>query len=147
MSKTLILCHIVFATKNRNKSITRGYERDLYAFLYDTIKQSKCWTYRINGMEDHIHILLDLNPTVSLSDLMKRIKWNSSKWLRGNPNFLRFNGWGEGYFAVSISPNERDGVVKYIMNQKEHHLKDSFMSEIETLVNAAELKWYPDDWE
>ena len=105
-----------------------------------------CWVYRIGGMPDHIHILFDLNPTVSMAEVMKTLKQNSSIWLTNNSDFSRFRGWGEGYFAVSVSPGEKEGIRQYIINQKSHHRREDILGELERLIRIYEMEWYPDDW-
>lgn len=146
MSKTLIICHIVFCTKFREKSINPEYDRDLYAFICQIFKENKCWVHRINGASDHIHILLNLNPTIALADLMREVKASSSQWLKKNPDFRFFRGWGKGYFAVSVNPDNIEHVKQYIINQKDHHRSGGFEKEIEFLINHFGLDWFPDEW-
>ena len=147
MSKTLIICHVVFATKHRKKSLNPDSTRELYAVLYHLLKKEKCWTYRINGMADHIHIVFDLNPALPLAELIKKLKWGSNKWLSLNADFPGFDGWGKGYFAVSVSPQDKEGVIEYVKNQQQHHSTGDFMAEIENLIKLYEMDWFPDDWE
>lgn len=100
----------------------------------------------MNGMEDHIHILFDLHPTISLSVLMKEIKALSSQWLNKNPDFRFFRGWGKGYFAVSVSPEVKENVINYIISQETHHSKGDYRAEIENLIHQYGMEWYPDEW-
>lgn len=147
MSKTRILCHVVFSTHNRHKTLNPECKRDLYGFIYSVFKRHKCWVERINGIADHIHILFDLNPTVSLSDLMKELKGSSSRWLRGNSEFPYFQGWGKGYFAVSVSPESIEKVKEYIILQEAHHKTGNFYEEIAYLIKLYGMEWYPDEWD
>lgn len=147
MSKTSVICHVVFTTKHRRKAINPNYKRELYSVIFEMMKREKCWTYRINGMSDHIHMLFDLNPSVAMADLIKKIKWGSNKWLSNNVNFPNFDGWGKGYFAVSVTPTEKDNVIEYIKGQESHHSKGDFMAEIENLIKLYEMDWFPDDWD
>ncbi|MDE6395855.1 MAG: IS200/IS605 family transposase [Muribaculaceae bacterium] len=82
MSKTRLIHHIVFATKHRKPAINKENKRKLYAYIYGIITNHKCFLLRINGIEDHIHILVDLHPTVAVANLVKEIKQYSSHWIK-----------------------------------------------------------------
>ena len=146
MSKTLIITHIVFCTKHRNRTLNPDHKRDLYNIIYNICKKNNCWVFRINGMTDHIHLLLDLSPTVALASLIKEIKVNTNKFLTNNPYFPNFENWSVGYFAVSVSPQDKEKIVEYIVNQQVHHAKGDFLVEIENLINENGMQWYIDDW-
>lgn len=92
-------------------------------------------------MEDHIHMLVDIHPTNSVSDFMRDLKEASSKWLKQNPNFPLFEFWGEGYAAFTYSIKEKETIIEYIKNQKEHHNTVSFAEEYRTflLENGIEI--------
>ena len=90
--------------------------------------------YRINGIEDHIHILSDLNPTVALSDYIKNIKVASNIWMKGSGKFPKFKGWQESYGAFTYSIKEKNAVIEYIKNQKDHHKIENFYDEYKRLL-------------
>ena len=98
MIKNLCLLHVVFATKRREMTITEENKRELYAYIFGLLKNHKCYTYRINGIANHIHILFDLNPTIALSDIIREIKLSTNKWIRLNagkfPYFWSWADWG-----------------------------------------------------
>ena len=146
MSKTKILCHIVFGTKGRRPTINNENKRLLYSYILSILKREKCWLHRLNGIEDHLHMLIDLHPAKSLAMLMKEVKASTSHWMRNNSNFYKFDGWGSGYFAVSVSPENKEGVLNYIKNQEIHHQGQDYLSEIEYIIKCYEMEWYPDDW-
>ena len=146
MSKTLIICHVVFTTKGRRPVLNPDKDRELYSFFYSILKKNNCWTYRINGMTDHVHLLFDLTSSITLADLIKELKIDSHKWLSKNEYFPNFTGWGVGYFAVSVSPREKESVIDYIINQKIHHAGKDSLTEIEDLINENGMKWFIDDW-
>jgi putative transposase len=77
-----ILYHLVFRTKDSRKTLVQEYSSELYAYLMGFIRNKNCFLYRINGMEDHLHILCDLHPTIALADYMSDIKASSSLWLK-----------------------------------------------------------------
>ena len=146
MSKTRIMCHIVFGTKARENSINPEHKQELYNYIAGIIKKKGCYVDCINGIEDHVHMLIDLNPTQALADMMEVVKSGSSNWLKRNPDFIRFKGWGSGYYAVSVSPDRVKSCRDYIKNQEKHHHDTGFMWEIENLIKGIGLGWYPDDW-
>lgn len=90
--------------------------------------------YRINGIADHIHILSDVHPTICLSDYVKDIKVASSLWMRESGKFPAFEGWQEGYGAFTYSINEKEKIINYIKNQKEHHKTETFHDEYRRLL-------------
>lgn len=147
MSKTKMLIHIVFATERRMPFIPEEFKRDLYNYIFGILKNKGCYTYRINGMTDHVHILIDLNPTIALSDLIRDVKRSSSLWMKENESFPNKANWGKGYYAMSLGSDGLDTCIDYIKNQKIHHLSADFMAEAENLTHLNGMKWYPDDWE
>lgn len=108
--------------------------RDLFAFIMGVVKKKGCHLYRINGMEDHIHILSDLNPSVPLAYLVRDIKSSSSTWIKEQHYFPMFNGWAEGYGAFTCSHRDKDRIIAYIKNQQQHHQKVSFIDEYRLLL-------------
>jgi len=80
-------------------------------------------------MEDHIHIMSDLHPSICLSDFVKNIKVGSSLWMKESGRFPNFKSWQVGYGAFTYSFREREMVKNYIMNQKEHHRSETFKDE------------------
>ena len=129
MSFTKSVYHIVFGTKNRKPIIDIEYEKLVYKLLYDIINNLGGHTYRIGGMPDHIHILVDITSNNSLSEFVKTLKQKSSYVIKRMPQFPKWDGWEEGYGAFTYSNREIQSVVNYISNQKEHHKKVSFIEE------------------
>ena len=146
MSKTRILIHAVFATKHRYQTIPLLHRRELYRYINGIMDNNRCKVMRINGMTDHIHILFDLNPTQSLSDLMKKVKQSSAMWMKTHHYFCLFEGWNEGYYASSVSPAEADACVRYIMGQEEHHGGKGLLEELKELALEYHLEWDDRDW-
>ena len=146
MSKTHILIHIVFTTKYRQPTIPEEHKRRLFAYIHGIIKKYNCLTHRINGMADHIHILIDLHPTVSLAKLVKEIKQSSSLWMKREEDFKGFTFWNEGYYAASIGVKEKDACIAYIKNQEEHHRSKDMTEEIREWTMEHGLEWNEQDW-
>jgi putative transposase len=135
MSYRQILYHIVFGTKYRSPTITHAHCEELYRYIWGVVKSKKGKLFRINGVEDHIHLLSDLHPSVALADFVKDIKVSSSLWMKASGLFPDFEGWAEGYGAFTYSIKERDRVTNYIKKQKEHHQKVTFNDEYKALLD------------
>ena len=129
-----IFYQIVFSTKYRKLAITEAYCEELYKYIWGVIKNKNCKLYRINGTEDHIHIFSDLHPSVSLSDYIKDVKVASSLWMKESGKFPAFEGWQNGYGAFTYSIKEKDKLIDYIKNQKEHHKSENFYDEYRRLL-------------
>lgn len=128
--------HIVFRTKRSQLTIEEDHERDLYAYILGFCNNIGCKVHRIGGMPDHVHILVDIPSTESLASFMNRLKSVTSKWLKQNPLFPMFAGWGEGYAAFTYAYDDIETVKNYIRNQKEHHRGLSFADEYRKLILA-----------
>jgi len=141
-----ILYHIVFRTKGSEKTIRQEHREKLYQYIWGIVKNKNCVLFRINGMEDHIHILSDLHPSVALADYIRDIKISSSKWMKASGLFPDFKGWGIKYCALTYSSDDRDTIINYIKNQQEHHRRESFQDEIRRLFRendiALDEKWF-----
>ncbi|MCH5247978.1 MAG: IS200/IS605 family transposase [Muribaculaceae bacterium] len=147
MSKTRILCHIVFGTKSRKFTLLAEKQWEIYKYINGIISHLGCHLIQINGIEDHIHILADISPIISLSELLKRIKQSSSYWIKENNILSGFDGWSKGYFAVSISPRDIDSCKRYIANQKEHHKGVVYTDEIKSFISKLGMEWFDEEWQ
>ncbi len=118
---TKLSYHIVFSTKYRCKSITDSSSERLYEYIGGIIRAKSGHLIEIGGVEDHVHLLANLSPTKSISDTIREIKANSSKWRNEFPdNTGRFE-WQKGYGAFTVSYSQIESVRHYIRNQREHH--------------------------
>ena len=136
-----ILYHIVFATYNRERTLAENYHDELYRYIWGIINNRKCVLYRINGTENHIHILSDLHPSIALSDYIKEIKTASNSWMKNSGNFPKFQSWAEGYCAITYNIRDKDKIINYIKNQKECHRKTSFTDELKQILNENGVEW------
>ncbi len=141
MSYTQILYHIVLRTKRSEPSIAQENVSSLYKYIWGVIKNKKGKLYRINGMEDHIHILSDLHPSLALSDFVKDIKVSTSIWMKQSSDFPDFSGWEEGYAAFTYSYKDKAVLINYIKQQQVHHQKEDTQNELVRLwlENGMEL--------
>ena len=140
-SYTQILYQIIFSTKNREKVLSEENRQELFNFVWGIIKNKKSHLYRINGVDDHIHILTHLHPTIALSDLVKDVKVSSSLMIKEKNIFPKFKGWQIGYGAFTYSIDAKEKLVKYIINQSEHHKKETFIEEFKRILDEFGVKY------
>ncbi len=136
---TQILYHIVFATKNRKPTIEKSQKKRLFGYIFQVLTNKKCHLYRINGVEDHIHILTHIHPSISISTLVKDIKVSTSIFIKKELIFKNFDGWQEGYGAFSEAIKSKDRLINYVKNQENHHEKKSFFDEYKALLEEHEI--------
>ena len=138
---TQIYYHVVFAVRNRKSMITSDIKEDLYKYISGIINNQKQKLLIINGMPDHVHILLNCKPDVNLSNTVKEIKEHSTKFLN---NEKKLNGkfyWQAGFGAFSVSKRDVNMICNYIKNQEEHHTKRSFKNEFVDFLNDNEIEF------
>ncbi|MBR3567139.1 MAG: IS200/IS605 family transposase [Salinivirgaceae bacterium] len=140
MSYTRFLYHIVFRTKCSLNTIPESHEKDLYAYILGFVNNKNAVLYRIGGMPNHIHMLVDLPPMLSVASFMQELKIATSKWLKTNSEFPNFQGWAEGYAAFTYSLKEKETVINYIKNQKEHHKVETFESEYRRFIEESGIQ-------
>ena len=145
MSKVAAYYHIVFCTKAREMTIPKDRREDMYRFMWKEIKDLNCRLFRIGGIANHVHILIDLHPSVALADLMKNVKGRSSTWMGRTQGFLSFKGWASEYFASTVSPENRFAVADYIRGQEKHHYGVVFEDEIKDMYMMADLQYHDKD--
>ncbi len=140
-SYTNILIHYIFSTKNRCKIIKPELEERLLAYMCGIAKQNNIKVLGIGGVEDHLHLLLSIPKTISVSKAIQLVKGGSSKWVHDTFSNLTHFGWQEGYAAFSIGVSQVKATVKYIQNQKEHHRKKSFQEEYLAILKKNEIDY------
>jgi REP element-mobilizing transposase RayT len=126
---TQIHIHCVFAVRNRDCIIDNSWKNDLYKYITCIVQANRHKMIQINGMPDHIHMLIGLRPVQSLSELMKLVKQDSSKWINKMALTRGRFSWQEGFGAFSYSRSQLPTVINYIKNQEAHHKKKSFRDE------------------
>jgi putative transposase len=136
-----IFYQIVFGTKNRKPTINAAHENELYKYINGIITNKNCKMYQINGMEDHLHIMCDLHPSLCLADFVKNIKVSSSLHMKTGVNFRAFEAWQEGYGAFTYSIRDKDRIINYIKGQKEHHQTENFFDEFKRLLTENEIEF------
>lgn len=138
---TNLLVHIIFSTKARLPFIDSELKPQLYAYIGGIIREERGKAYAINGTADHIHLLASMPPTMALSDAMRIIKTNSSRWVHGKWPAKNNFGWQTGYGAFSVSKSGVADVTSYIAAQEEHHRKMTFKQEFVAILEKHEIKY------
>ena len=138
---TQILYQIVFSTHNKERTLAKDNREKLFKYIWGLLKNKKCHLYRINGVEEHLHIVVGLHPSVSLASLVKDIKLASTQYINLNGLFKRFNGWQKGYGAFTYSIKEKDSLIEYVKNQEEHHKVKSFKEEYIELLQEHGIEF------
>ncbi len=137
---TQIYLHVVFAVKNRESLIMPEYESELYAYICGICKNRKHHVIAINGTANHIHILISMHPSESISLLVQNIKIHTSKWFHDIKLKLSFE-WQAGFGAFSYSKSLLPAVTEYISNQKTHHNSVSFEDEMKEIYRIAGIDY------
>jgi REP element-mobilizing transposase RayT len=146
MSYVRLLYHAIIRTKASQPVLSLEHSDELYRYIWGIIKNKNSLLYRVNGIEDHVHILFSLHPTISLSDFMREMKAETSKMLKRTTGFEKFTAWSEGYAALSYSLKDKDTIINYIKNQREHHKTISFRDEYENFLKEMGLESDERDW-
>jgi len=133
--------HIVFSVKSRENLISESWANELYKYITGIVKNDKQKLIIINGMPDHIHILLSISPNIAISDLVRDIKANSSRFINEKKFVKGKFHWQEGYGAFSCSKKNLEKVINYIKNQKEHHTMKSFKEEYINILKKLEIEY------
>lgn len=126
---TQLYIHCVFAVKYRNAMISQAWEERLHKYITGILQNNGHKLLAINSMPDHLHLFVGLDPQQSISDMMRLVKGDSSEFINKQKFTASKFYWQEGYGAFSNSRSQIDSVVKYIMNQKQHHAKKTFREE------------------
>ena len=131
---TQLHIHTVFAVQSRLSLISPSWKDELYQYITGIITNKGHKLLIINGMPDHVHLLIGMRPTESLSNLMRDIKADSSEWINKKKLAMGHFSWQEGYGAFSYSKSHVSKVIGYIQNQEEHHKKQTFREEYSKML-------------
>ncbi|MBK1834876.1 IS200/IS605 family transposase [Roseibacillus ishigakijimensis] len=120
--------HLVFSTRKRESWFEADFRPPLFAYLGGVVRGLKGVPHAVGGVADHVHLLVGLRPAHCLSDFMRDLKADSSKWIKGKLQRKAF-GWQSGYGAFSVGAPDLEKVRQYVLSQEEHHRKLSFEDE------------------
>lgn len=143
MPNTYTQIHIqfVFVVKYRHGLIQPSWKDELYKYITGITQRNKHKLISINGMPDHVHVLVGMRPHQSISDLMQDIKGDSSKWINEKKFIQGKFEWQEGYGAFSYSKSQLKDVIRYIENQEEHHGRKTFLEEYREFLEKFEVDY------
>jgi putative transposase len=136
-----IYIQIVFAVKGRQNLIKETFREQLQKYMTGIITNKKQKLYSIYCMPDHTHILVSIKPDVAISDFVRDIKANSSSFIKEKNLVSTSFSWQEGFGAFSYSKSQAPVLVKYILNQPEHHRKKTFREEYLDFLNQFEIEY------
>jgi REP element-mobilizing transposase RayT len=137
---TALHYHVVFSTKHRHPWLRPDAEEDVWRYLGGICRSHGIKALQIGGLEDHVHLLLGVPPTHALSDVVKRIKGESSKWLSNEKAGFTDFAWQDGYGAFTISQSHIPRTIRYIQNQRQHHAKATFEVEYRLFLHIHEIE-------
>lgn len=126
---THLTFHIIFGTKYRRNTIAPDFREELYRYIGGVIRNHKGTLLEIGGTGDHVHLLIGLNASTCVADIVRVIKSNSSKWINERPDRVDRFEWQTGYAAFTVSCSQVESVRRYIQNQDDHHREWSFRDE------------------
>ena len=132
--------HLVFSTKDRRNLIPKEFKSRLCSYFAGICKQDGIFVHAIDGMEDHVHLLIQIPATLALAKSVNTLKSNSSKWANDEGSPL---AWQKGYAAFSVSASNIPAVVRYIRNQESHHRKMNFETEFLALLKKHNVEFDP----
>ncbi|MBI5764632.1 MAG: IS200/IS605 family transposase [Planctomycetes bacterium] len=140
-SFTSLSIHAIFGTKNRLPLIVPEIRDRMYSYIGGIVGHEDGMLLAAGGMLDHVHLLFTLSPRIGLSDLMRLVKTNSSKWVHETFTDHRAFGWQDGYGAFSVSESVLGQVRDYIRDQEDHHRRMSFEEEFELFLKRHRVEF------
>ncbi|MFT5470827.1 MAG: putative transposase [Verrucomicrobiales bacterium] len=133
--------HIIFSTKNRERNITGNIAARIYSYLAGIVKDHGAVPISINGMPDHVHLLVKSSKNISDADFLKELKGGSSRWINDTNLVSGQFKWQAGYGWFSVSPKDTDQVESYIRNQAEHHKVTTFEDEFRKFLKTYRIDY------
>ena len=138
---TNLLTHVIFSTKERAPSIQAEWKPKLLAYMGGIIRELQGKAVAIDGTNDHVHLLLWMSPARSISETLRVLKTNSSRWVNRECGMRQTFAWQAGYGAFSVSHSNAPAVVKYIRGQEKHHQRVSFQEEFVELLRKNNIEY------
>ncbi len=135
------LIHVCFSTKNRVDLILPEIEKALFGYMHGIVENNKSKLILANGTTNHVHLLISIGKTLSISELIGDIKRDSSSWVKKQDKVLSQFYWQEGYGAFSVGQTEDEQVMKYIANQKDHHKTKDYKTELRGFLKKYKIEY------
>ncbi len=150
MSYTTCYYHVIFHTLHNVPAIDTQHEETLYKYIWGLCQNKGVFLHQVGGTQNHLHLLVDLPPQLSLADFVKILKVSTNHWLKGNQLFPLFAGWASGYAGLSYAKEDIPNIINYIKNQKQHHCTISWEEELRLLFDKHGIKlnedYFRKDW-
>ncbi len=140
-SLSRILTHLVFSTKHRECSLTPEVQKELHPYLAGVLDNIECPALRIGGVDDHVHLFFGLSCTMSIAEVVEKVKTSSSKWIKTKGAAFQSFHWQQGYGAFSVSQSDADAVIAYVRDQARHHQKMTFQDEYRKLLEKYRVTY------
>jgi REP element-mobilizing transposase RayT len=141
-SLSQIYLHLVFSTKNRTPFLRDPpLRKEVHAYLAGTCRNLNSPSLIVGGVEDHVHVLLRLAKDMTVSTLVRELKRESSKWIKGLASDLAAFHWQQGYLAFSVSPSHVEPLRNYIAAQEDHHRRETFQEEFRRLLKKYRVEY------
>ena len=141
MSYTNLIYHIVFSTKDRRPLLKGESLARTCQFIGGIVRNLEGVPLAVGGMPDHVHVAARMTPKGAVSDVIGKVKSNSSRWIRQTLPELSDFGWQDEYIAFTVSRSAKDDVVAYVMNQEAHHRKMTFQEELIALLKKHDIEY------
>lgn len=144
-----IYIHVVFSVKGRENLLQKPWRDDVFKYMAGIVTAKNQKLLIVNGLADHVHLFISMRPSACLSDLVRDIKNNSSKFINDQKWVRGKFAWQEGYGAFSYAHSQIDAVYQYILNQEKHHQKKTFREEYLAFLQKFEIDYedaYLFDW-
>jgi putative transposase len=135
-----IYIHVVFAVKGRHNLLQKSWREDVFKYMAGIIKGKNQKPIIVNGVSDHVHLFIGLKPSISISDLVRDVKNNTSNFINEHNFTPNKFSWQEGYGAFSYGHSQIDQVYQYILKQEEHHSKKTFKEEYLGFLQKFEIE-------
>ncbi len=136
-----IYIQVVFSVRGRQNLLQKPWRNEVFKYMSGIIKEKNQKSIIVNGVTDHVHLFIGLRPSMSVSNLVRDIKNNSSNFINKN-NFIKGKfSWQEGFGVFSYSRSHIHRVYQYILNQEEHHTKKTFKEEYTELLHEFEIEY------
>lgn len=138
---TQINVHVVFAVKGRERILNECLMEQSCKYMHGILINLKQFPLAIGGYRNHVHLFFEQHPTVALSDIIEKVKANSSKWINDHKMVAGHFEWQKGYGGFNYSRSQRNRVIRYIIKQKEHHRELTFREEYNIMLKRSEIEF------
>lgn len=131
----------VFTIKGRENFLLTNFQTELFEYISGILRNIGQYPLAVNGTHNHVHIFFELNPSNSIAEILEKVKANSSRWINEKQFVPGKFEWQRGYGGFSYSHSQRNHVIRYIINQKKHHLHKTFKEEYLELLKNFEIEY------